>query len=172
MNKTLSMAVLSATVLLAAHRIPIREGNQVWGTTTVYVGPYTWSPNHEPMSRYNKASTVMETRYDFPNVTCNAASDIGTATCPQTWACESHTGSNLPDGTEVKFGTTGTLPTVEVVVRGQISILLCSRLNNNHVPPCRYAGRVRNRHYNRRLWHAWDVVCWLHPRDRASRRLQ
>ena len=52
----------------------------------------------------------MTTRYDFPNVTCNAASDICTATCPNLWACESRTGSNLPDGTEVKFGTTGTLP--------------------------------------------------------------
>ena len=31
MNKTISLAVLSATVLLSAHRIPIREGNQVWG---------------------------------------------------------------------------------------------------------------------------------------------
>jgi hypothetical protein len=109
MNKTISIAVLSASVMLAAHRIPIREGNQVFGSTTVYVGPYTW-PSHAPMWRYNKATTVMTTRYDFPNVTCNPASDICTATCPNLWACESQTGSNLPNGTEVKFGTTGTLP--------------------------------------------------------------
>lgn len=73
-----------------------------YGTTRIYVGTYTW-PDMEPQGYYNSDSSLVA-RYDYDGISCSAA----TNTCTTTTTLFSWGG--LPDGTEVKLGTTGTMP--------------------------------------------------------------
>ncbi len=71
------------------------------GSRTVFVGPYTW-PDREPLGVYNDGGRLV-TQADLTITGCDVAADT----------CSTKTlllFGGLPNGTEVKFVTTGTLP--------------------------------------------------------------
>lgn len=112
MLKSILIAIIAISTLSAAHFIPRRGAgkDQVFGTTTVYVGHYKWDTTLvEPLWRYNTATITMTNRYDYPTVTCDAATDTFTALRPNSWVTAA-IGHDLPNTTEIVWGTSGTLP--------------------------------------------------------------
>jgi hypothetical protein len=86
-------------VAFCEYALSTREGNIAYfGSTRVFVGAYTWPTDREPLGVYTPTS-ALNLQYDHSRVTCDPATDVCTAP-----------GHNLPNGTAVKFGTTGLLP--------------------------------------------------------------
>ena len=71
------------------------------GSRTVFVGHYTW-PDREPLGVYNDGARLV-TRADLSIASCDFTSDTCMANTPMLFG-------GLPNGTEVKLVTTGTLP--------------------------------------------------------------
>jgi hypothetical protein len=105
----------------AAHIFPARDSTEngdpiSWvGSRTVFVGHYTW-PDREPLGIYNDGKPFIEagvsapynggalvTRPDFSITSCDTAAGTCSTDTPLP-------AGGLPDGTEVKFVSTGTLP--------------------------------------------------------------
>lgn len=100
----LTMPVLSHAEHVFPARDVLENGDPVswYGSRTVFVGPYTW-PDRQPLGVYNANGYQLETRADFIVSDC----DLASSTC-STDSTLSFGG--LPDGTQVKFVTTGKLP--------------------------------------------------------------
>jgi hypothetical protein len=112
---------LLASSLSAQHIFPARDvteqGDPIswYGSRAVFVGPYTW-PDNEPLGLYNDGTPLtskglpaeiygnkLVPRADFSISGCDTAAN----TC----RTDSYLlAGGLPDGTEVKLVTTGTLP--------------------------------------------------------------
>jgi hypothetical protein len=71
------------------------------GSRTVFVGHYTW-PDRMPLGVYNDGARLVN-RADLSIAGCDLAADTCTTDTPMLFG-------GLPDGTEVKLVTTGTLP--------------------------------------------------------------
>ncbi len=116
----LAFSLLFPLCTSAQHIFPARDvteqGDPIswYGSRTVFVGPYTW-PNAEPLGMYNDGTPLTQDtpapvagrslvpRADFSITGCDFTSNTCTT--------DSHLlAGGLPDGTEVKFVTTGTLP--------------------------------------------------------------
>jgi hypothetical protein len=85
----------------ARYNVASAENEWYTGSNTVFVGSaIKWDHEHEPAGWYNTSTGSLVKRWDFEaTVDCNTTDE----TC-------SLPGFQLPNGTEVKFATTGELP--------------------------------------------------------------
>ncbi len=103
-----SRTVQGETIFL--NRDVMADGRPVawYGTSTVFVGHYSWPDNRAPLGLYNgtvaeRANYPLVAEPDYTNVTCDVKTDTCTIAGPTLFG-------GLPDTTEVKFVTTGSLP--------------------------------------------------------------
>jgi hypothetical protein len=98
----LASLLAQAETIFPAHDVTENGDSVSWvGSRTVFVGPYTWA-DREPLGIYNDGNRLV-TRGDLTITGCDFAAATCSTSTPMLFG-------GLPNGTEVKFVTTGTLP--------------------------------------------------------------